>query len=642
MRFLNIKSIGEAKTEVEKHFNLKPVFEEIDVKSSLERILGEDIIAGTDVPPFDRARMDGYAVVAEDTFAADENTPAILKKVGTISAGEFKPLKVKPGFTVGIATGAPTPTGSDAVVMVEYTTELNDECVEVQRAVVPGENIDPAGSDISAGELILRKGTLIAPRHLGTLTAQGLKRVMVFKSPKVALLSTGNEVVAPGSPLRPGKIYDINSYTIEGGIIESGGKPSYLGIANDSRDKLESKLRYALKDHDIVVTTGGTSKGAGDHLAAVINDLGNPGVVVHGVSMKPGKPLIIGIIDSKLVFGLPGNPVSALMAYNVFVAGAVRQLSGKPDIAKPSVRARNAVRIHSSRGRHEFRLVHLLKDKKGVLKVYPVSKGSGAITALNEADGYMEIPEGKASVEKNDFVDVQMLDEKSQVADLTFIGSHSLGVELITKFLPFRVKLIFVGSTGGLSAVINNECHIAGIHMLHENGDYNLPYLTEELLLVKGFTREQGLMVKSGNPKNILGLDDLKRGDVTLVNRNQGSGTRILLDYELKRRGIKLESLSLITGDVKSHGSVAAAVAMGKADSGLGIRAAAVNYNLHFIPVKLEEYDFVVPRDIVEETEVQDFINRLKSQNFKKELEKLPGLKTSKETGIIVTRRSSK
>jgi putative molybdopterin biosynthesis protein len=636
MKFLKIKTISEAKKALEDHFSLTPMIESIDVRSGLQRVLANDLSATLDVPPFDRSKMDGYAVLAQDTFTADENTPIHLKKIGSIAAGDSKTASVKKGCAVMIATGAAIPEGANAVQMVEFTRELPNGMVEIQSSVVPGENIAPAGSDISTGEILLRKMTVLASRHLGILASQGIKDIEVIKNPKIALLSTGNEIISPGKKLKPGKVYDINSYSLSNRVRECGGIPISYGIIKDSKVEIESTLKNALKEHDIIITSGGTSKGTGDLLSEVIDSLGDPGVIVHGVSMKPGKPIIIGVIDKKLVFGLPGNPLSALMAFNVFVSDVIQKLSGIPKQSSRTIKAENAARINNPLGRHVYQLVHVVKSKNGEFHTYPVTKGSGAITAINEADGYIEIQSNTAIIEKGEPIDVVLIEDEWTVADITFVGSHCLGVEVISKLAPFKMKVIYVGSTGGLSAIKRGESDIAGMHLLYENGKYNSPFMGNNMVLVKGYTREQGLMVKKGNPKNILGIEDLIRKDIIFINRNPGSGTKVLLLHELKTLGIDENNVSSLSGEVKSHSAVAAAVALGKADVGLGIKAAALNYNLHFIPIKKEEYDFAIPKDKQSKKEIVEFIALLKSQEFKNELEKLLGLKTSKETGRII------
>ena len=409
MKFLNIQSIAEARAALKKAVSLAPSFEYVELSNCLGRVLAEDFQAAHDVPPFEKSRMDGYAVFAEDTYGADETKPLKLKKIGAVAAGESSEIVVGRGQAVGIATGVPIPKGANAVVMVEYTSETQG-WVGVQHGVVPGENISSAASDIKSGETLLPAGTILASRHLGILAAQGMDRVQVYKKPRIALLSTGNELVEPGQELARGQIYDINTYSIAGRVLECGGTPVMLGQVEDSRDALESSLKDALKDYSIVITSGGTSKGAGDLLSDVTDKLGEPGVIVHGVSMKPGKPIIIGVIGGRIVFGLPGNPLSALMAFNVFASPVIRSLSGRGENRLETRRAKSALPLQNTGGRHVFLLVRLKRGSDGDLLAYPVAKDSGAITALNEADGYIQIPASTMRIERDEPVEIVLFE----------------------------------------------------------------------------------------------------------------------------------------------------------------------------------------------------------------------------------------
>ncbi len=413
MKFLSIQTIDEAKSALYENFTLTPGFEKIGLSEALGRVLAEDFRANQDVPPFEKSRMDGYAVIAEDTFGADETRPVKLEKIGAIAAGESSEIVMNRGQAVGIATGAPIPAGANAVVMVEYTSKSHD-WVDVQQAVVPGENISAAASDIKSGEMLLQAGTVLASRHLGILAAQGIDQVQVYEKPKIALLSTGNELVEPGRKLAQGKIYDINTYSIAGRVSECGGTPIILGRVEDCRDTLKSSLKDALENFDIVITSGGTSKGAGDLLSDVTDSLGKPGVIVHGVNIKPGKPVIISVIDKGIVFGLPGNPLSALMAFNVFASPVIRRLSGLGESRVEAVSAKSALPLQNPGGRHLFLLVRLDRDSDATLLASPVAKDSGAITALNEADGYIQIPANTVRIEKNEPVEVVLFEGRSQ------------------------------------------------------------------------------------------------------------------------------------------------------------------------------------------------------------------------------------
>ncbi len=648
--FHDIVSISEARRRLQRAVRLERRTERVPIEDCLGRVLARDVTAGVDVPAFDRASMDGYAVLASDTFYADEESPVELEVLGYIRAGDSERHEVSPGSCFGIATGAPMPVGANAVVMVEYTEELEGR-VRIYKPVAPGENVMPAGSDIMRGELVLRAGTRLSPREVGVLAALGMAEVEVYSRPRVGILSTGDEVVKPGEPLEFGRIYDANAYAIAQAVRECGGVPELLGIAGDSEEELRSRLTEALRRCEVVITTGGTSAGAGDICYRVIDELGSPGVIVHGVAIKPGKPTVIGVAEGKPVFGLPGYPTSAMITFQVFVAPLLRRLSGLPEPERRRVRARTAMKLYSSAGRYEYRLVNLVRGADGGYTAYPMLTGSGAITTFAEADGYIEIPENVELLGEGEEHEVVLLGESLQLADLTIIGSHCIGVEMLLGMLRERIKakVINVGSSGGLAAVRRGESDISGMHLVDEStGEYNLPIirrlgLEDRVYLVRGYFREQGIVVQRGNPKGISSVEDLLEG-VRFINRNPGSGTRVLLDLELGRiaekRGCELRELaSRITGyeiEAKSHSAVAAAVAHGRAEAGIAIRTVAEQYGLDFIPLREEEYDFAVPAEKMQKREVQEFLAALRSAEFRRMLERTPGLKPAPNTGEVI------
>ncbi len=645
--FRDVILLEEAIKKLKEFYKPKPKVEEVDLFNATGRVSAEDVYAISDVPPFDRATMDGYAVKAEDTFEADEENPVRLKVLGYISAGEWKDIEVTNGCAVEIATGAPMPKGSNAVVMVEYTKRIGDY-VEIFKAVAPGENVMSAGSDVMQGELILRKGDIITHRDIGVLASCGISKVKVYKRPTVAIISTGNELVEVGKELEFGKIYDVNSYTLFSAVEENGGKALFLGIARDKEDEIERLIRRGLEIADIVITSGGTSAGVGDIVYRVLNKW-KPGVIVHGIAVKPGKPAIIAICNGKPVFGLPGYPTSALIVFEVLVAPILRALAGIPK-EENRIRAKIATKTFSAEGRREFLPVNIAKGSEGYM-AYPVSGYySGAITSLAFSDGFIEIPENVVMLEEGENVEVKLF-SRLKPADLMIIGSHCIGVDIILRILnkikPINTKVINVGSTGGILAIKRGEADIAGTHLLDESGVYNEPFIRKyrlrDVVLVKGYLREQGFIVKRGNPKRIKSFRDLLREDVTFINRNKGSGTRILLDMNLKKLANDLgidfdEVVKSIKGyevEAKTHTSVAVSVLSGKADVGIGIKSVAIKYGLDFIPIRAEEYDFLIRKDRLNKESVKLFLNVLKSEEFSKELEKI-GMKTYERTGEMI------
>jgi len=385
----------------------------IDSGEALGRIASEDSFSALDIPPFDRATMDGYAVVASDTFYADEDNPASLTVKGYIPAGEYPLQKIGTGVCTAISTGAPIPKGADAVVKVENTMEEEaiGETVKIYKPVAPAENIMPAGSDIKRGERIVKKGTVLTPRETGVLAACGITEVFVRRKPVVAVISTGNEIVTPGEVLAAAKIYDVNTQTLCDSIRANGCTPLFLGITRDSVAEMTVKIRESLReDADLIILSGGTSAGAGDVLPNAIEELGE--IIVHGVDIKPGKPFVVGMCGGKSVpvFGLPGNPTSALVTFNLFVAPLLRTISGfHPQKGGAKLkRVKAAIRIFSEPGRNEYVLVNLEREA-GNIMAHPILTGSGAITTLSKADGYVFMEKGREIVEEGEEVEVEML-----------------------------------------------------------------------------------------------------------------------------------------------------------------------------------------------------------------------------------------
>ncbi len=651
--FHDVVTIGEARRRLRSSFTFAPRVEVVGLDEALGRVTAGDVAAPIDVPPFDRATMDGYAVQATETFHADEERPRELALKGQIMAGEARTLDIGKGGAIAIATGAPLPKGANAVVMVEYTHKKGRK-IRIYKPVTPGENVMAAGSDIMRGETVVRRGTIITPRETGVLAALGLGEVEVFVRPSVGIISTGDEIVGPGKKLEFGQIYDVNGRAIAHAVRENGCNAEFLGVVKDDPKALLKKLREMVERYDLVITSGGTSAGLGDLAYRIIDDLGRPGVIVHGVAIKPGKPTVIGVVGNKPIIGLPGYPTSAMVVFDVLVAPLLRAMARLPGVERKKVQARAAMRLYSAKGRYEYILVNLVQGADGGLGAYPILTGSGAITTLAEADGYIEVPELMELVPEGSDVEVTLLSEGLRPTDLTIIGSHCLGVDLLLALMnverPTLAKVINVGSSGGMMAVRRGEADIAGTHLIDDaTGEYNLPFLARLKVargayLVRGYDREQGLMAAKGNPRGIKGIEDLLRPDVTLINRNAGSGTRILLDMELKRlarersEGIKdlVQDIKGYQVEAKSHTAVAASVAFGRADVGLAIRTVAEQYGLTFIPLREEKYDFAIPADRIDKPAVRRFLGALRSDAFKEQLAKMPGLRPNEETGKVV------
>lgn len=407
--FRKLLTFDEAKKVIESQFKAKPLgLEEISLLGSSNRVLAENITADIDIPPFNRSTVDGYAVTAEDTFGAEENRPIVLHVSGTVNIGELPETTVRKGEAAEIVTGAPIPKGADAVVMMEYTSRKGDE-VTVFGAAAKNENIMKAGSDIKKGETVLRKGQLLGSREIGVLAALGKPQTWVYTVPRVAILSTGPEITEPGRKLPPGKIYDINAYTLCAAVLESGGNPIYLGVVPDRADELHEALMRALACSDMVVTSGGVSVGPKDIMPKTVNALGKPGIIVGGIALKPGKPTTVASVAGKPVFSLPGHPTSALLTFLLFARPLIQAMSGRKNEKPSEVKALASMRMFPAKGRRTFIMVTLKHKKPEGLIAEPVPTAlSGAITTLAKADGFVEIAEDVQFIDAGEPVTVKL------------------------------------------------------------------------------------------------------------------------------------------------------------------------------------------------------------------------------------------
>jgi putative molybdopterin biosynthesis protein len=583
--------------------------ERVPLEVALSRVLAEDVRAEVDVPAFDRSNMDGFAVRAEDTYGASEEEPVHLGLNGeTIPTGVAPALEVKPGTATTIATGGMLPRGADAVVPVEFTDVDDDGSgVVVRRPRTPGAALSFAGTDIGRGETVAFSGTPLTSRETGLLAAIGRVEVEVVRRPRIAILSTGDEIVQPGEALEAGRVYDSNGRILSDAVRELGGDPWFLGAFRDDEVALREALDRALADADAVLLSGGTSKGEGDLNGRVVETL-TPGIVVHGVALKPGKPICLAASGTTPVVILPGFPTSAVFTFHEFVAPVIREMAGLPAADREEVVARIAQRIVSERGRLEYLLVGLTRASDGALAAYPMGKGSGSVTAFSRADGFVRIGRNTEIVDEDTQVGVTLIGREIPIADLVVIGSHCVGLDVIASHLAregLRVKLMAVGSQGGLASAARGECDVAPIHLLDPASDrYNTPFLDASLRLVRGYTRVQGVVTRPGETRDTEAL--LADPALRMVNRNRGSGTRILIDALLGERrppGYAYEP--------RSHFAVAAAVAQGRADWGVTIETIAREAGLEFRPLRPEHYDFAIPADRFERPAVQALVQAL-------------------------------
>jgi putative molybdopterin biosynthesis protein len=572
----------------------------VELGRALGRVLAEDVVSEIDVPAFDRSNVDGYAVRAADTFEASEARPCRLRLNREIlSTGRVPATVLEAGQATAIATGGMLPRGADAVVMVENTSLGGDSTVLVRKPVTPGEAVSFAGTDVARGELILRRGTLLGARETGVLAAIGAGDVPVVRRPVVAILSTGDELVSPGETLRPGHVHDANQTLLADSVRELGCEARPMGIVGDDLEELDRALTRALDGSDLVILSGGTSKGEGD-LSYRVLARHTPGVRVHGVALKPGKPVCLGAIGDVPVAILPGFPTSAVFTFHLFVTPALRRMLGARLENAAVAEAAMPQRVNSERGREEFLLVRLVEGEGGLL-AYPMGKGSGSVTTFSRADGFVRIAAAQEYVHAGERMRVTALGRSLEPADLTVIGSHCVGLDYILGQVAAegpRIKTLWVGSQGGLDAAARGACDAAGIHLLDAaSGIYNLPHLPPGVRLLEGYRRKQGIVVRADDARFAAATEartvvEQALADTTciMVNRNRGSGTRILIDELL--RGARPPGYWV---EPRSHNAVAAAVAGGRADWGVAIETVAARYGLRFLPLRDECFDLAIP-----------------------------------------------
>jgi putative molybdopterin biosynthesis protein len=628
-QFLQVLDRDEAERRFRAAIDLTPLgIETIPLDTALGRVLAADVISPVDVPSFDRSNVDGFAVVAEDTFGASEEVPRSVRLVDEeIHTGVVPATVIQPGKGVLIATGGMVPRGADAVVMVEHA-ETRDSELRIARAVTAGSGISFAGTDITAGETVLRQGTLLTSRDTGVLAAIGIAKVNVWRKPVVAILSTGDEIIAPGDAMQPAKVYDSNAQVLADAVQELGGEPLRLGITHDDVAALRERLRHALEVADVVLLSGGTSKGAGDVSYRVVAELDDPGIVAHGVALKPGKPICLAVTQRRAVVVLPGFPTSAIFTFHEFVAPVIRLLAGRGSQERTVVPARLAVKVNSEIGRTEYLLVGLVETPNEGLAAYPMGQGSGSVTTFSRADGFATIGRHEEIVQAGTTISVQLLGLDLQLADLVVIGSHCIGLDYLLGELQrngVRSKFLAVGSTAGLDAAKRGECDLAGVHLLDpKSNEYNRPFLSPALQLVPGYGRLQGIVFRRGDArfegKSARDAIAIAIGDSTcvMVNRNQGSGTRVLIEGllgGLKPRGYAVQP--------RNHNAVAAAVVQGRADWGMTLDIIARNAGLGFLPVQEEQYDFIVPVSRLNRPGVIAFTKLLQQASTRKALVRL-------------------
>ena len=598
--------------------------ESVDIREALGRVTAKPVFARVSAPNHNAAAMDGIMAVAERTFSASETNPVDLNLIEDFDY---------------VNTGQLIREPYDCVIMIEDLQELKDGRVRITAAASPWQHIRPIGEDIVAGEMVLPENHRIRPIDIGAVLNSGVKNIQVYERIRVGIMPTGNEITDDYDHLEPGSYFDTYSWTFCAMVEEWGGVFDRLSPVPDREEDLKKALMHLIERNHIVIVNAGSSAGTKDYTAHLVEELGE--LIFHGLAIRPGKPTVLGIVNGKPVIGVPGYPGSAFLAFEEIVGPVFRKLQRTHISQLPRIDAVVSKRVVSSLKYREYIRVKVGKVEDKLIAT-PLNRGAGVTMSLVKADGLMIIPKNSEGYEAGETVSVELTRDMSDIENtIVSIGSHDLIMDYIATLLEKRevgpgepkihLSSAHVGSMGGILALSRGEAHIAPIHLLdEETGEYNTSYIKKylgnrKIALVKGVKRQQGFIVAKGNPKNIRTIEDLARKEVTFVNRQKGSGTRILTDYLLKKNSIDSSLIKGYDRDMTTHMAVAAAVSAGTADVGVGVFSAAKAMGLDFIPIGYEEYDFAVPEQFMETEMIRAFLEVLRSEDFKKILEELGG-----------------
>ena len=635
--YLKMKTLTDARELIFKHFQLHGILdsETIAVPDAVGRVLAKPVTACLSSPNFHAAAMDGIAVKAEDTFGVSESNPKEL-------------IIGKSAFYLN--TGHVLPENTNAVIMIEQVHTLDAKRVEIEAPAFPWQHVRKMGEDIVATELLFPRNHAVTPYCVGAMLSGGVFSVSVRKKPRVLIIPTGSELVEwqniEINHLKPGQVIETNSFVL-GKLVEAcGGSYVRHDKLMDDFEKIKQAVLAAIEDeYQLVLIIGGSSAGSEDFARHVIQALGN--VLVHGVTMMPGKPVVVGDIKNRPVFGIPGYPVSAIMAFEQFVQPLILKLLEQPEKIRPTIPVEPTRKMASKLGLEEFLRVKLGTVGDRVVAT-PLPRGAGCITSLTEADGIIRIPENMEGVKDSETVAAELIRPLSSVRKtIVVVGSHDNTLDVLADQIKagsseLTLSSSHVGSMGGLMAIKRKSCHVAGSHLLDtDDGSYNVSYVRRfipdiPVRIVNLVFREQGLIVATGNPKNIRGIEDLGREDLQFINRQGGSGTRILLDYRLRQIDLAPAQINGYENEEFTHMSVAVAVLSGTVDAGLGIFAAAQALGLAFIPVVTEQYDLIIPVEHFESQSMRILLDTINSSAFKNRVETLGGYSTQKTGEIIV------
>lgn len=616
--YLNNKSVDEAQEEYFE-FMSKSGFgckaETVPVSQAFGRVTSNAVYAKISSPHYNASAMDGICVVASSTYGASEENPV------TLTQNMYKTVD----------TGDAIPDGYDAVIMVEELIENGGDSFVIHSAVHPWQNIRQVGEDICQGDMLVPAFTTLTPAMCGALLAGGVTQVDVVKKPLVGVIPTGDEIVAPCENPKAGEIIEFNSTVFSGMLREKGASVKVYDIVKDDKTLLKAALKKAVSECDLVLISAGSSAGRDDYTSEIIGAIGT--VLTHGIAIKPGKPAILGAYKSIPVIGLPGYPVSAIVVMAQFVLPLVDLYFKRSVDTGEYIYATLGKRIVSSLKYAEYVRVTLGKIGDRLIAT-PLNKGAGIITSFTKADAILFINQNCEGIEQGDKVRVKLLKSINEIeSSLVVTGSHDPLIDEIANILkmnstPVLIKSNHVGSMGAITSLKSGLSHLGAIHLLDtQTGEYNTSYLekyfSNEVTLVKGVKRVQGIIVKKGNPLKIKSVEDLQR--VRFVNRQRGSGTRILLDYLLDKYGISKSEINGYTNEEFTHTAVAALVKADNADAGLGIYSAAKMYDLDFIPICNEEYDFIIDNRFIDDSKVKAFVSVLKSKALRDRLDELGG-----------------
>ena len=630
--YLKMKDPKEALEIFFNTFNPKPILEaeEIPVCESPGRITAEPVFAKVSSPSYHSAAMDGIAVLAEDTYGATERNPKVLK-IGREAAW--------------INTGHAMPKGKNAVIMVEKLNQIDEESIEISSSSFPWQNVRKVGEDFVATDLLFPQNHKIRPFDLGTLIGGGAFHLKVRRKPRVVIIPTGSELVnfntlSSSLHLKKGEIIESNSSVLSSLIKECGADPLVEDIVEDKSEKITEALFRAIDSApDCVIIIAGSSAGRKDYTAQIIEDTGE--LLVHGVTIMPGKPTILGNVKGKPVIGIPGYPVSAYIAFNEFVIPFLYRLQGSIMPLKKLLKVVASRDIPSKLGSEEFIRVTIGRVGERVVAI-PLPRGAGSVTTMSKAEGIIRIPSFSEGIVAGEETDAELLVNLEDIFNtIVIIGSHDITLDILSDEIRkntdgIRIASGNVGSLGGLLALKKGTAHIAGSHLLDiQTGEYNTSYIHKYLkgLPVHVFNlveREQGLIIQKGNPKGVKGIEDLTHDDLTFVNRQPGSGTRVLFDYRLRILGIDPSRINGYDNEEYTHMNVAVAVLNGAADVGMGIMAAAKALNCDFIPVIKEQYDLVIPSAFMEDPKIQLLMDITRSKDFRERVEGLGGYNPAK------------